>query len=324
MLMRVTLYDKQTGNLQTGGAELLEGWEKNPQQLLWLDLDGSRPEQEKNILQHQFGIHPLAISDAQRERHPPKIEVFHDCTFILLKGLNGDLENIEYSTLQLALFCNDDFLITRHSADSPSTNRLWSQYQDNPTLFAAGTGPIAIGISRAVVDRYTNLIIRLEPRLELLEDEMFENPNDDILAELIGYKGQLKKLRRIFTYHKSLFEILQQMSTPGIPDELTHNINDVYEHQERVSSLAQLYYELASDLIDGYISLASHRLNQIMKLLTIITAIFVPITFIAGIYGMNFEYIPELQYQHGYFIAIGTMVSIVAVLMFVFKYKKWI
>jgi len=322
--MRVALYEKQSSVLQTGGAELLEHWQKNSQQLLWLDLDGTQPGQEKRILQDKFGIHPLAISDAQRDRHPPKIEVFGDYTFILLKGLSGKSENIEYNTLQLAIFCGDNFLITRHSDDSPSTNKIWSQYQSNPDLFATGPGPIAISISRAVVDRYTSLILGLEPRLESLEDEMFERPNDDILAELIGYKGQLKKLRRVFTYHKSAFEILQQETTPGIPDDLTHNINDVYEHQERASSLAQLYYELASDLIDGYISLASHRLNQIMKLLTIITAIFVPITFIAGIYGMNFEYMPELHYRNGYYMVVGAMITIAVVLMLVFKFKKWI
>ena len=322
--MRVALYEKQSGALQTGGAEFLEHWQKNSQQLLWLDLDGTQPDQEKKILQDKFGIHLLAISDAQRDRHPPKIEVFDGYTFILLKGLNGEIENIEYNTLQLAIFCGDNFLITRHSDDSPSTNKIWSQYQNKPDLFATGAGSIAIAISRAVVDRYTSLILRLEPRLELLEDEMFERPNDDILAELISYKGQLKKLRRVFTYHKSAFELLQQESTPGIPDELTHNINDVYEHQERASSLAQLYYELASDLIDGYISLASHRLNQIMKLLTIITAIFVPITFIAGIYGMNFEFMPELHYRNGYYITVGAMITIAVVLLLVFKFKKWV
>lgn len=322
--MRVALYEKHTGTCQTGGLELIDGWQANTQQLLWLDLDGSDHALEKKLLQETFNLHPLAVSDAQRDRHPPKIELFQDHTFILLKGLSTNNDNIEYATLQLALFCHDNFIVTRHTADSPSTNLVWNQYQENPALFAAGTGPIAINISRILVDRYTSLILGLEPRLETLEDEMFENPNDEILAELIGYKGQLKKLRRIFTYHKSLFEILQRDTTPGIPDELTHNINDVYEHQERANSLAQLYYELASDLIDGYISLASHRLNQIMKLLTIITAIFVPITFIAGIYGMNFEHIPELHYHYGYFIAIGGMVSIVAVLMIVFKRKHWI
>ena len=322
--MRVALFDKKSGALQIGGSEILDTWHRDPHQIIWLDLDGSQHAAEKKLLRDKFNIHPLAISDAQRDRHPPKIEGFHDHTLILLKGLPGDKDSIEYSTLQLALLCSEDYLVTRHSKDSPSINEVWSQMQADPTLFAEGAGGLAIKISRAVVDRYTSLILGLEPRLEELEDEMFDNPNDQILAELIGYKGHLKKLRRVLTYHSRLFQELQQIATPGLPDELIHNMNDVYEHQERASSLTLLYYELASDLIDGYISLASHRLNQIMKVLTIITAIFVPITFIAGIYGMNFEYIPELKYQYGYFIAIGVMATIVVVLMIIFKRNKWL
>ena len=322
--MRVTIYDKQSGSLQVGGGELLDSWQRNPQQLIWLDLDGSQPAEEKRLLIDTFEIHPLAVSDATNSRHPPKYEVFDGYTFILLKGLSDHTENLEYSTLQLAMLCSDNFLVTRHSANSPSINLVWENYQKSPELFAAGTGDIVLNISRTLVNRFTNLILNLEPRLDMLEDEMMDNPNDDILTELIGYKGNLTKLRRIFSYHRRIFQELQEISTPGIPDELTHSINDVYEHQERVSSLTQLYYELASDLIDGYISLASHRLNQIMKVLTIITAIFVPITFIAGIYGMNFEYMPELHSKSGYFVAISVMASIVVILMIIFKRNKWI
>jgi len=322
--MRVTIYDKQSGSLQVGGGELLDSWQNNPQQLIWLDLDGSQPAEEKKLLLDRFDIHPLAVSDATNSRHPPKYEVFDKYTFILLKGLSDHTENLEYSTLQLAMLCGDDFLVTRHSANSPSIDLVWKNYQTNPDLFAGGTGNIVLNISRTLVNRFTKLILNLEPRLDMLEDEMMDNPNDDILTELIGYKGNLTKLRRIFSYHRRIFQELQEISTPGIPDDLTHSINDVYEHQERVSSLTQLYYELASDLIDGYISLASHRLNQIMKVLTIITAIFVPITFIAGIYGMNFEYMPELHSKSGYFIAIGVMATIVVTLMIIFKRNKWL
>jgi magnesium transporter len=322
--MRVALYDKQSGLLQVGGREILDSWRKDPQQLIWLDLDGSQQAEEKQLLHDTFQIHPLAVSDATNSRHPPKYEIFDDYTFILLKGLSDHSENLEYSTLQLAMLCGGNFLVTRHSANSPSIDLVWKNYQENPGLFAEGTGVIVLGISRTLVNRFTNLILNLEPRLDMLEDQMMDNPNDNILTELIGYKGNLTKLRRIFSYHRRIFQELQEASTPGIPDELTHIINDVYEHQERVSSLTQLYYELASDLIDGYISLASHRLNQIMKVLTIITAIFVPITFIAGIYGMNFEYMPELHSKSGYFIALGTMATIVLALMIVFKRNKWL
>lgn len=322
--MRTAIYDRSNGRLETGGKELLDRWQQASGQLLWVDLDASEPEKQKLLLKEKFELHPLAISDALRDRHPPKLEAFEDYTLLILKGLGGAIERLEYNTLQIAVFCSEHFLITRHSSDSPSINKVWAMCLEDPSLLDAGPGSIAIRIARIVTDRYTSLILGFESQLEQLEDAMMENPNDTILTDLIGYKGHLKKLRRVFTYHSRLFHSLQQVRTPGIADELNHDINDLYEHSERAGSLTQLYYELASDLIDGYISLASHRLNQIMKLLTIITAIFVPITFIAGIYGMNFEYIPELKYHYGYFIALGVMLAIVMSLMIVFKIRKWL
>ena len=110
----------------------------------------------------------------------------------------------------------------------------------------------------------------------------------------------------------------------GFGEHVGHELNDVYEQQERAGSLTDLYYELASDLIDNYISIASHHLNQIMKVLTIITAIFVPLGFLAGIYGMNFEYMPELHTPSGYFILLGVMFSIAVTLLLLFRKKRWL
>ena len=153
---------------------------------------------------------------------------------------------------------------------------------------------------------------------------MVSEPRDEMLAELIGYKTQLRKFRRVFLYQVQIFSKLATQQPPGISAERLHEINDVYENQDRANSLATLYYELASDLIDGYISLASHRLNNIIKVLTIITAIFVPLSFLAGIYGMNFEYMPELHSRSGYFILLGVMAGIVTVLLLVFRRWRWI
>ena len=135
---------------------------------------------------------------------------------------------------------------------------------------------------------------------------------------------RLKKLRRIFHYHERIFYELKNRLFSGIAQDHVHEVNDVYEQQERVNSLASLYYELASDLIDGYISVASHRLNQIMKVLTVIMAIFVPLSFLAGIYGMNFENMPELQSRSGYFILLGVMATIAFVLLIIFRKIRWL
>ncbi len=189
---------------------------------------------------------------------------------------------------------------------------------------AGGPDALALRFCRIMVDRYTKKLLQLEPRLDVLEVDIGENPDDDMLAELIGYKTDLRKFRRVLVYHVQVFSELLKTPPPQVNAERIHEITDVYEHQERASSLADLYYSVSSDLIDGYISLASHRLNNIIKILTIITAVFVPLSFLAGIYGMNVEYMPELKSRAGYFILLGTMASIATILILSFRRKRWL
>jgi len=269
-------------------------------------------------------LHPMAIQDAQRERHPPKLEPFDDHVFILLKGLGKETPDFTFETIQIALFVGKRFLVTRHSDKSPSTDLLWQEVARDQALFLRGTDALALRLSRIIVDRYLKKLLGLEPRIEVLEQEMVSEPRDEILAELIGYKTQLRKFRRVFLYQVQIFSKLVAHQPPGISAEYLHEINDVYENQDRANSLSTLYYELASDLIDGYISLASHRLNNIIKILTIVTTIFVPLGFLAGIYGMNFENMPELHSRSGYFILLGSMAGIAALLLFVFRRWRWI
>jgi magnesium transporter len=318
------LYNPATLELKCGAMELLDEWQGQRETLLWADFWGEDPEQEKRILVERFGLHPMAIQDAQRERHPPKLEPFDDHVFILLKGLGKETPDFTFETIQIALFVGKRFLVTRHSDKSPSTDLLWQEVARDQALFLRGTDALALRLSRIIVDRYLKKLLGLEPRIEVLEQEMVSEPRDEILAELIGYKTQLRKFRRVFLYQVQIFSKLVAHQPPGISAEYLHEINDVYENQDRANSLSTLYYELASDLIDGYISLASHRLNNIIKILTIVTTIFVPLGFLAGIYGMNFENMPELHSRSGYFILLGSMAGIAALLLFVFRRWRWI
>jgi magnesium transporter len=323
-MINVMLYNKSTQQHQSGGAELIDVWQTNPQMLMWIDFSGHDIEAEHQLMTETFKLHPLAVQDAQRDRHPPKMEVFENHTFLLLKGFSADSDKFEFRTLQLALFIGERFLITRHNTPSPSAVQLHQELSKNSSRFQQGPDAIAMRLCRILVGRYLTVLLALEPRLEELEEIIVKHPHDQVLAELIGLKSELKKFRRVFLYHNQIFTELKSKSHPGFNDELEHEIIDVYEQQERATSLANLYYELASDLIEGYISVASHRLNQIMKILTIITAIFVPLSFLAGIYGMNFEYMPELHSRSGYFILLGIMLFIATVLLTVFRKKRWL
>jgi magnesium transporter len=323
-MIRTLLRDEPAGRFEAGGPELVEAWRASSAAILWVDLLDVPEDVESALMIEAFGLHPLAIQDAQRQRHPPKVEGFDTHTFVLMKGLDAASQSVRFGTIQIAMFVGPRFLVTRHSGPSPSIDQLWAQAADNPALVAAGTDALAIMLARRIVNRYLPILLALEARLDELEDEMIARPTDALLAELVGHKANLKKLRRVITYHVRLFETIKASIPPGIRQELRHELNDVYEHLERAMSLAGLYYELASDLMDGYITMASHRLNNIVKVLTIVTALFVPLTFIAGLYGMNFEYIPELQMHYGYFGVLGVMAVTAAVLLFVFHRKGWL
>jgi magnesium transporter len=318
------LYQPTTQQIATGDEDLLAVWQQDKDAILWADFADIAPEIEQRMLIECFGLHPLAIQDAQRSRHQPKIEAFAGHVFILLKGLGPDQPEFEFETIQIAMFIGDRFLVTRHSKLSPSIDRLWQELEKDSSLLAGGPDALALRLSRILVDRYLNKLLTLEPRLEDVEQEIVASPRDEILAELMGYKTNLRKFRRVLLYHVQVFLDLMNDPPPQVHKGRVHEIKDVFEHQERASSLATLYYEVASDLIEGYISLASHRLNNIMKVLTIITAIFVPLSFLAGIYGMNFEYMPELKSPSAYFVLLGVMSAIAATLLLAFRKWRWL
>ena len=318
------LYLPDQEQLKSGGLEIVNEWRQSDQGVLWLDFGQSTSEEDIQSLDQDFSVHPLAIMDAMRDRHPPKIELFDDHTFVLPRGFSGEPENFEFNTIQLALFIGERYLLTRRSGPSPSIDISREEVKETPSMMAKGADSLAVRLPRIMAGRYLKLLLNLEVRLEEIEDEKLSDPSDPILTERIGYKSELTKFRRIFHYHTQILGELKSDRTPGFSKQVKLYIVDSYEQQERASSLATLYYDMASDLVEGYISLASHRLNNIMKLLTIVSVIFVPLSFLAGLYGMNFEYIPELRFASGYFVLLSVMALIILTLLTIFRRKNWL
>lgn len=289
-----------------------------------MDLDNEEQQRKTDLLQRAFGIHPLVIADAQRERHPPKLELFDEYFFLLTNGLKVSEDDVEFQTIQIAFFVSDRFMITRHTDQSNSLDSIWAGVEGDEVDVARGSAHFAYCVLRKVTDRYSNLVELLESRLDPLEDEMFENPRDALLEDLMSYGRNLKRLRRIFNYQKNLFARLSTKGHPFIGKEDRHEFIDAFEHTERLASLTELYKELTDDLMNGYISITSHRLNGIMKVLTVVTVIFLPLALLVGIYGMNFEHIPELKFHNGYFILLSVMGAITARLLLLFRKMRWL
>ena len=312
-----------TGDCLIGGEELIERWNRDQCGYIWIDLEGERPADEKTILQ-SLGCHPLAIEDVQRYRHPPKTETFESHTLILYRGLSEFKKDLTFKQMAIALFAGDRCLISCHQRPSRGVTYFWEHAQ--PENLLASPGLLAAKIMRFSVGCYLDSILEFEPYLNELEDSMQDKPNDEILREVIAYKSRLRKLKRIFSYHERLVSNLLK----DIPQRLInqdgdieHGLQDLFERCERLNSLCTMYYEICGDLINGYLSISSHQLNNTMKVLTVITAIFVPLTFIVGIYGMNFDNMPELHSTYGYYYTWAVMIAIASLFGGV-AYKKWL
>lgn len=320
--IRVMTFDPRSG-VRTGGEELLEAPPDTEGGWMWADFDSIDKDHERALLQRHFGLQLLAIQDAQRERHPPKHELFDHYVFMLVRELTDpEITSDDPRYTHVAMFAGERFLVTRRNRPSPSVDNTWKV--STADELERGPAHTVFRVCRQMVDHYTPVVLEMEEKLGLLEDRMFESPSDEILEELADYNRILKKLRRTFTYQQGMMQQIARSHDGLLRLFDEHEFNDIYENMERLASLSQLNQELAIDLLNTYLSIASHRLNQIMRVLTIATVMFLPLGLLAGIYGMNFDNMPELHWRYSYFVVVGGMFTVVTTLIIVFKRKNWL
>lgn len=318
-----TLLTTPDGAVYEGEEDLFAMWQATPDSHIWIDMQGETQERERTILE-AFEFHSMAIQDAHKERHPPKIEEFDNHTLIIYRGISSFDAKLNYQPQQLCFFIGTRFLVTLHPGEALSIERLFND--NGKTLLAHSPEHVALRVMYISAGFYIDSLLEFETELSDLEDELLDNGNDVLMRKIISYRSRLVKMRRIFSYHKGITQELTAYDYEHLPrdeSETLHAINDVAERFERLYTLTQMYYDICGDLVDGYISISSHQLNITMRVLTVITAIFVPLTFIAGIYGMNFDNMPELRYQYGYFFVWGVMLGIGGLMIWLFRRKRW-
>ncbi|HAG96178.1 MAG: metal transporter [Pseudomonadales bacterium] len=310
--------------LQTGGKEQIEIWRQQGG-AIWVDIEGEEELAEQALLD-QLECHPLAVQDAQRHRHPPKFEDFGNNTFVIYRGFERFDEDISIAHVQVSFFISSNALITRRNGTSYGVEKLWGSATDLQRYLPTP----AILFTRIVnqsLSEYIKRMLELEDAISQMEDEMLEAPTDQLMQRFVLYRSRLRKLNRVFRYHEKVFAEIMRESTAVLDmneSSIYHSMQDVYDKCERLDSLGTLFYEQCGDLIEGYISLTSHQLNKTMQALTVITAIFVPLGLLSGIYGMNFENMPELHSQNGYFVLLSVMATVAISLLIFFRRKRWL
>lgn len=309
--------------VETGDASLFPVWKKNPACLLWVNIEGPADSADQKLLVEMLELPEAEVKVALRDRHPPSFSGEQDFLFLLLKPLDSDSKTLDFNTQQMAIFGGANFVITRHNKNSTYLDSLWSSEVEGKRIIKSSYQMFAL-LSQRMVDRYGRVLLDLEERLDSLEDELMQNLDETHMQELVGYNTALRKMRRILKYHVTVTDQLRHYGERYGLKDWTDEYEDINAQAERFNSLAELYQNVINDLIDGYISLNAHHLNQVMKVLTVVTVVFLPLSLLVGVYGMNFEYMPELKVQNGYYILISVMIGIASALALIFRRLKWL
>lgn len=313
----------QNDQIIPGDAALFTQWKQKPGSLLWVDIEGVADDADHNLLVDMLALPEAEARDALRDRHPPVFSGDSDFLFLLTKPLDSESHTLDFNTQQMAMFAGQDFVVTRHNKVSEYLQILWSKVASGKHRISSPYDIISL-MARRMVTRYGKILLSLEQRLDEIEDTLMEDLDEALMQELVGYNTALRKMRRILKYHMSVLEQLSRYSQRQKLDKWADEYQDIAVEAERFNSLAELYQTVINDLIEGYISLNSHRLNQVMRILTVVTVVFLPLSLLVGVYGMNFEYMPELKSKYGYFILISVMASIASALAYIFRRMKWL
>ncbi|MEO8843614.1 MAG: magnesium/cobalt transporter CorA [Kofleriaceae bacterium] len=293
-------------------------------QMIWVELQ-QQDHACDVLLAQQLHLHPLTIEDIWATRSQPKLEEYDDYLYIIVHGIKakgtGAIQLIE-----LDVVIGDHYVIT-HDPEH-LTDAVRTVLDRSPKLLAKGPGWLAHQILDTAVDRYLPVIDDLDVQIEQLENDVLRKAGTKqgppILRKILRFKRMLLTLRRMSIHQREILLRLSRGEFDVIPKELMPFYRDVYDHFLRVNDLVESYRDLVTSALEAYLSVQSNRMNEIMKQLTLVATVMLPITFIAGVYGMNFKHMPELDWWWGYPVALAAMAAIVVGSMVWFWRKGWI
>jgi magnesium transporter len=324
--MEILVYRKGKPKIEDGfTAENLPELLKDQAAVIWVDME-SPTEADERVLLDVFHFHPLTVEDCRENRHYPKVEEFQGYIYFIVHGVTADTSPERFNTIELDGFLGPNYVITYHHEMFRSINNVKQLLRTTPVACQRGPAFLLHQILDQVVDFYSPVLDDFDERIDQLEDDIFtlNRPNNQILSEVMDLKRSVLRLRRISGKQMDILHRMSRGEFSLITEEMRPFYRDVYDHLVRVVDLAESYRDLISGSLEAYLSVVSNRLNEIMKVLTIFSAIMLPLTFIAGIYGMNFDNMPELHSRYGYYAVWGFMIAVAIAMLLFFRRRGWI
>jgi magnesium transporter len=296
------------------------------QGVVWVDMQSPSMDDYKLVLERTYHFHPLAIEDAINDVHLPKIDDYGTYLYLVFHTVSLGQEPMDIETEEVDVFLAQNYLITIHDQPRRSIDRAWDVEHHVAQGLARGPAMMLYELLDTQIDSYIPIIDAFEQQLEQLGDDIFLSNEKErvLLNRLLTAKSSSLRLQRILTPQRELLGRLATNEYRVIPAPVRIYFRDVYDHLARLANLAESTRDLAGSTIETHLALVNNRMNEVMKILTIMSSIFIPLSFIAGIYGMNFEYMPELSWRWGYPMIWVVFITVGGGLLLFFRRRKWI
>lgn len=298
-----------------------------PKTLIWLDLEEPLSDEDdvQRRLREVLKFHPLAIEDTLQDYGHPKLDTYEDHYFVILHAIDFGslklLQEVSFNTVELDIFVGKRLMVTHHPADMRAVETLSKELRA-PTKLPWTAPRLFHRLLDRLVDNFIPVMEEVGETLERLEDEVIQQPRAELLDRILNAKKTIFRLRRILNHQRTILDSIARGHHDLIPRKQLAFFRDVFDHFVFVVDQVESYRDQVQAIMDAYLSVTSNRMNETMKVLTVISTIMLPLTFIAGVYGMNFDHMPELHWSLGYPFAIGLMLVIACGMILFFRSRK--
>ncbi|MFC2072393.1 magnesium/cobalt transporter CorA [Chloroflexota bacterium] len=298
---------------------------KDKPTVTWINIDGLHEVEIIEKLGSHFGLHPLLLEDILNTDQRPKMEDYGDYIFVVLKMLYSGENKCEIEAEQVSLILGSNFVISLQEREGDVFNPLRDRIRKGKgRIRKTGSDYLAYALLDAIVDNYFLILETVGEKIEDTEQQLATNPSPETLQYIRELKNEMIFLRKSIWPLRELINGLERGESTLIHESTGAYLRDVYDHTIQIIDTVESYRDMISGMVDIYLSSISNKMNEVMKVLTIFASIFIPLTFVAGIYGMNFEFMPELKWHWGYFALLAVMALIGISLVLYFKRKKWL
>lgn len=291
----------------------------------WINIDGLHDIEKIEQIGKHFGLHPLLLEDVLNTQQRPKVEDYEDYVFVSLKMLGINEKGTGFVSEQVSFVLGKNWVLSFQEQQGDVFDLLRGRLRENKGIIRTRKSDyLFYRFIDTIVDHYFLVVDFISDKILELEENTLKNPDNNHVKRIQHLKKQLVHLRKLVTPLRDALARIPRNENQLISPEIDPYFRDVYEHLVQVNEAIETQRDLLSSVMDLYLSGISNRMNQVMQVLTIISTIFIPLTFIAGIYGMNFTHMPELKTEYGYYVVWGIMIILAIIMILYFKRKRWL